>query len=116
MSSLDRFFSPRSVAVIDATASSEKIGGRALRTLLHHGFRGPVYPVNPTHPEIAGLKCYKRIGDVPEQVDLALIALPAAIVADTVDACADAGIKGVVIYSSGFGEAGGDGARLQQRL
>jgi acyl-CoA synthetase (NDP forming) len=116
VSDLERFFNPRSIAVIGATASAEKIGGRALRTLLDHGFRGPVYPVNPTHPEIAGLKCYPRIGDVPEQVDLALIALPAAIVADAVDACADAGIKGVVIYSSGFGEAGGDGARLQQRL
>lgn len=116
MNSLDRFFSPASVAVIGATQSAEKIGGRVLRTLLKHGYAGNVYPVNPAHREIAGLKSYASVGDVPETVDLALIALPATMVPDTLQACGDAGIKGAVIYSSGFNEAGTTGMALQQRL
>ena len=65
MADLDRFFAPASVAVIGATPNLEKIGGRLLGQLLNHGYQGTVYPVNPSHPEIAGLKSYRAISDVP---------------------------------------------------
>ncbi|HTE16651.1 MAG TPA: CoA-binding protein, partial [Burkholderiales bacterium] len=116
MNNLDLFFSPASVAVIGATESAEKIGGRVLRTLLKHGYAGTVYPVNPAHREIAGLKSYASIRDISGPVDLALIAVPATLVPDMLQTCADAGIKGAVIYSSGFNEAGTAGVALQQRL
>lgn len=116
MTNLDRFFSPASVAVIGATESAEKIGGRLLRQLIKHGFPGPIYPVNPSHTEIAGLKSYKAIGDVPTKVDLALIAVPAPTVPNALEACAAAGIGAALICSSGFNEAGGEGPELHRRL
>ncbi|RPI42765.1 MAG: CoA-binding protein, partial [Betaproteobacteria bacterium] len=116
MGDLDRFFSPASVAVIGASHGTEKIGGRALRTLLKHGYRGRVYPINPNHSEVAGLKSFKSISEVPDAVDLAIIAIPAALVPDVVDDCADAGVKAAVILSSGFAETGAAGAELEERL
>lgn len=116
MHNLDRIFSPHSVAVIGATESADKIGGKALRTLIKHGFAGKVYPVNPSHDSIAGLKSYRAIADVPGPVDLAIISVPAKAVPDVLQACADAGVKGTVILSSGFNEAGDAGRALQQRL
>lgn len=116
MHNLDRIFAPASVAVIGATESADKIGGKALRTLIKHGFAGKVHPVNPSHDVIAGLKSYRAIGDVPGPVDLAIISVPANMVPDVLQACADAGVKGTVILSSGFNEAGPAGKALQQRL
>ena len=116
MPDLDRFFSPTRVAVIGATQDAAKIGGRIVRTLIEHGFRGIIYPVNPSHAEIAGLKSYESVRALPEPVDLALIAVPAPKVPDVLQSCALAGIKGAVIYSSGFSEAGEAGMALYQRL
>ncbi len=113
---LDRLFSPASVAVIGAAESIENIGGRALRVLLAHGYRGRVYPLNPRLAEVAGLKCYGSISEVPEAVDLVVIAVPAATVPDALEACAAAGVKAAVVLSSGFRETGEAGARLEERL
>ena len=65
MPDLDRFFSPTRVAVIGATQDAAKIGGRIVRTLIEHGFRGIIYPVNPSHAEIAGLKSYESVRALP---------------------------------------------------
>ena len=116
MHELDALFSPSSVAVVGASEGTEKIGGKVLATLLRHGFPGQVYPVNPVRAEIAGLKAYPRVKDIPGPVDLALIAIPAALVPDCVQECADRGVRAAVIFSSGFTDAGEEGARLQQRL
>jgi acyl-CoA synthetase (NDP forming) len=113
---LDRFFAPASVAVIGATPNLEKIGGRLLGQLLKHGYAGAVYPINPSHGEIAGLTSYRTISEVPAPVDLALIAVPAAAVPQTLAACADAGVKAALICSSGFNEAGAEGVALQERV
>ncbi|KRB75745.1 acetate--CoA ligase family protein [Noviherbaspirillum sp. Root189] len=116
MHELDSFFAPDSIAVVGATDGTEKIGGKVLNTLLRHGYKGNVYPVNPSRAEISGLKAYSTIKDVPGTVDLALIAIPAAMVPDCVQNCAEVGIKAVVIFSSGFNDAGEEGMALQQRL
>lgn len=116
MHELDALFSPSSVAVVGASDGTGKIGGKVLATLLRHGFPGQVYPVNPARAEIAGLKAYPSVKDIAAPVDLALIAIPAALVPDCVQECADRGVRAAVIFSSGFTDAGEEGARLQQRL
>jgi len=86
------FFSPRSIAVIGASPDRKKIRGRLLASLLSRGFDGAVYPVNPSHAEIQGIKAYARVADLPQGVDLALIAIAAEAVPDVLEACAAQGI------------------------
>ena len=114
--SLDALLRPASVAVIGASNDPTRIGGRPIRYLRAAGFAGRVYPVNPRHAEVQGLPAFPRIQDVPEAVDLAIVAVPAPSVVDTVQACAARGVQVVVIYSAGFAEMGAEGRRLQQRL
>ena len=114
--SLDALLRPASVAVIGASNDPTRIGGRPIRYLRAAGFAGRVYPVNPRHAEVQGVPAFPRIQDVPEAVDLAIVAVPAPSVVDTVRACAARGVQVVVIYSAGFAEMGAEGRRLQQRL
>ena len=114
--SLDALLRPASVAVIGASNDPTRIGGRPIRYLRAAGFAGRVYPVNPRHAEVQGLPAFPRIEAVPEAVDLAIVAVPAPSVVDTVQACAARGVQVVVIYSAGFAEMGAEGRRLQQRL
>ena len=106
MHNLNRFFSPASIVVIGASQGEEKIGGRILRTLIKHGYGGKLVAVNPAATEIAGVPCYPSVRAIPFVADVALIAVPAQVVPDTLQACADKGIKVATIYSSGFTEAG----------
>ena len=114
--SLDPLLRPASVAVIGASNDPTRIGGRPIRYLREAGFGGHVYPVNPKHREVQGLPAFPHIADVPEAVDLAIVAVPAPAVADTVAACAARGVRVAVIYSAGFAEMGAAGRREQQRL
>ena len=114
--SLDALLRPASVAVIGASNNPTRIGGRPIRYFRDAGFAGRVYPVNPRHKEVQGLAAFPRISDVPEAVDLAIIAVPAPSVVDIVEACAARGVRVAVIYSAGFAEMGAGGRRLQQRL
>ncbi|MEL0020333.1 MAG: CoA-binding protein, partial [Rickettsiales bacterium] len=77
---LDVLFRPRSVAVMGASSDEKKIGGRPIFYLKHYGFEGEIYPINPNYDEIQGVKAYKSLNDIDGDVDLALIALPAAMV------------------------------------
>jgi acyl-CoA synthetase (NDP forming) len=112
----DAFFNPSAIALIGASVSPTRIGGRTLASLLKHGFSGRLYPINPSHDVIQGLQAYARIEDVPEPVDLAIIAIPAAEVLDALRSCIAKGVRAVVIYSSGFAEAGGDGTTMQAAI
>ena len=85
-------------------------------TCIRGGFRGRVYPVNPRTAEIAGLRCYPSVRDLPEAVDLALVAVPCTAVLSVVDDCVSRGVRAVVVISAGFAEAGSEGRELQQRL
>lgn len=116
MDSLARILRPESVAVIGASRDLDRISGRPVHLLRQHGFGGRIYPVNPKYDEIEGLRAYPRIGDVPGPVDLAIVATPARAAVEVVRECAAAGVRAVLVLSSGFGEAGADGAALQEAL
>src|SRR6185437_11705989 len=91
-SDLAAFLSPRSIAVIGSSEGVEKIGGRLMNNLLRHGYGGRLYPINLGRSAVWGLKAYRDLASLPEPVDLALIAIPAAAVPEAIEACAKAGI------------------------
>ena len=111
--SMQRLLRPRSVAVIGASRTPGTVGHELVRNLVFGEFQGPVYPVNPTAPHIASLPCFSSISDVPGEVDLALVAVPARAVLEVVDECGRKGVGGLVIVSSHFAEDGVEGADLE---
>jgi len=111
---LEAMFAPKSVALIGASESQGSVG-RALMENLKE-FRCRIFPVNPKHTTILGQKAFPTISAVPEDVDLAVIATPAAIVPKIVAECTAAGLKGVVIISAGFKECGPAGAELEKQI
>ena len=115
-SDLDRFFSPKSIAIIGASQDLVTISGQPLSHLVSHGYSGKLYPVNPRYAQILGHQCYPSLADVPETPDLVLILINAARVADMLEQCGKKGVPYVIIFSSGFSETGGDGVALQKRL
>jgi acetyltransferase len=113
---LDAMFIPGSVAVIGATARSGTVGRTVLENLLNGSFQGKVYAVNSKHPEVLGRKAYKSIRDIPQPVDLAVVATPAATVPKIIADCVDAGTKSAVVISAGFKERGAEGVVLEQQI
>ena len=112
--SLKDLFAPASVAVIGASATPDKQGNTALIYLKRAGFAGRIYPINPAGGEIEGLACYKTIGEVPERVDCAFTVIPAHATPAAIEACAEAGVRAVIIGASGFAEMGSDDGRKRQ--
>src|SRR5579871_1797362 len=92
--SLDPLFKPRSVAVVGASATPGSVGSILVRNLLGNPFGGVVYPVNPKRHAVHGVRCYPDLSAVPEPVDLAVIATPAAGVPELVEQCAERGVPG----------------------
>src|SRR6201986_341719 len=113
---LDTFFAPNSIALIGASRDQEKIPGRLLAMLRKNDYPGKLYPINPNYGDIDGLKCYKTIGEIGEPIDLAVVIIPARAVIGALEECAAAGVKNVVIISSGFAEEGGDSAAMQGKI
>lgn len=113
---LTRLFSPRSITVIGASQSPEKVGAVVLKNILSSGFKGHVYPVNPHLTDIDHLKCYPDVQSLPKIPDLAVIAVPAAIVVDIVKSIGEKGIKNIAILSSGFKEIGLQGEELEKQI
>ncbi len=111
---LHDFFYPRAVALIGATDKPAKPGTAILENLSH--YNGAVYPVNPKHETLLGHRCYPSIGAIPDPIDLAIIALPAPLVEQELDALHDNGIRRTIIISSGFAEAGDEGISMQGRI
>ncbi len=114
--SIARLLFPKSVAVIGASRTAHTIGQTALRNLLNGDFRGPVFPVHPEARAVAGVRAYPSVLDIPDPVDLAVVAVRADMVAEVVDQCARKGVHGLVVVSSGFGEAGPEGRERQEQL
>jgi len=114
--SLAPLFEPRSVAIYGASSDPRKIGGRPLDFLKRSGFAGALYPINPKTAQIQGLPAFASLAAAPGPVDLAVIAVPAPAVVAAVEDCTRHGVRGAVILSSGFAEAGGEGVQWQQRL
>ena len=113
---LERFFHPRSIAIVGASRDLITISGQPLKHLTAHGYRGRLYPVNPRYPDILGVKCYPALADLPETPDLALILVNAARVADVLRQCGAKGVRYAIVFSSGFAEAGAAGAAMQREL
>jgi acetyltransferase len=114
--SLRRLLAPRSIAIIGASEDSRKISGRPLKFLLEKGYRGKILPVNPRYQEIAGLRCYPSAAAVPEPVDLAIVAVPAAAVPAAIEDLARNRAGAAVVFSSGFGELGEAGKQAQEAM
>jgi acetyltransferase len=113
---LDAMFTPNSVALIGATDRPGTVGRTILENLLRGSFQGKVYAVNAKHSELFGLKAYRSIRDIPQPVDLAVIATPAATVPQIIEECVDAGAKSAVVISAGFKERGAEGVALEQQI
>ncbi|HEY9803224.1 MAG TPA: bifunctional acetate--CoA ligase family protein/GNAT family N-acetyltransferase [Leptolyngbyaceae cyanobacterium] len=113
---LDAIFAPRSVAVIGASEKAGSVGRTILWNLISSPFGGTVFPVNPKRHSVLGIKAYPAIAAIPEAVDLAIIATPAPTVPGIISECVDAGVKGVIIISAGFKEAGAEGIALEQQI
>ncbi len=111
---LEMFFAPRSVAVVGAAREPGKFGYNVLNNLLQYGYKGQVFPINPKATEIMGLRCYPSVLDVPEAIDLAIIVVPGKAVPGIIKQCGEKGVKGAVIISAGFKEAGVEGAKLER--
>jgi acetyltransferase len=115
-SGLSALFVPDSVAVIGATERTGTVGRTVLSNLIESRFRSKVYAVNPSHSEVLGLKAYKSVGDIPKQVDLAIVVTPALTVARVIGECVDGGVKAAVVISAGFRERGSEGEALEQQI
>lgn len=107
---------PRSIAIIGASSSPEKVGAIVLKNILDCRFSGAIFPINPKLPEVAGLKCYPDISSLPLTPDLVAIAIPAPLVNGELEKIGKAGVKNVVIFSAGFKESGSEGKSLEEEL
>lgn len=116
MEGLDALFRPRAVALIGASEDSRKIGGRPLRYMREAGADIAIYPVNPTRETVQGYKAYPSVGAIPHKVDQAIIAVSASLAENAVAECLAAGVRSLVMFTAGFGEAGEEGKIAQARL
>lgn len=113
---LEAFFNPKSIAVVGASREEEKVGHRIFRNLVDSGFKGEIYPINPNAETILGYKCYSSIGDIEDDVDLAVVVVPAKIVLKVAEECGRKGVKGIIVISAGFSETGREGTLLEKEL
>ena len=114
--SLSALFAPRSIAVVGASSNAQKIGGIPVDYQRRFGFEGALYPVNPNADRIQDLPAFPSLRAIGQPVDLAILAVPSALVDGALDDAIAAGVKGVVLFSSGFAEVGAEGAAAQARL
>ncbi len=117
MPDLSALLWPNVVAVISASPDPHILRGRLMAVMTSHDFKGTIYPISRSHDEILGLKCHKSIDEVPEQVDLAILIIPAEFIPDTLAQCGERGVKAAQILTSGFAEEGGEeGAAVQAEI
>jgi acyl-CoA synthetase (NDP forming) len=111
---LHSLFNPKAVAVIGASTKELHIGNRIIKNLVDFGFKGPIYPINPKADEIRGIKAYASILDVPTDVDVVHMVIPAPFVPQAIDDCGQKGVKFVILNGGGFAEVGPEGAAIQE--
>jgi acyl-CoA synthetase (NDP forming) len=109
-------FSPRTVALVGASADSSKLASRPQRVLLKHGYTGAIIPINPGRTEINGERAYPDIKSAPGKIDHAFIMVPAAAVPGVIADCAQTGVRAATIFSAGFAETGAAGQEIQARM
>ena len=116
MNSLDAIFSPESVAIIGASNTPGKVGHDIFANILHGGFQGTLYPVNPKAKSILSVKTFPTITGIADKVDLSIIILPPKLCVKAVEESIAKGVKGIVIVSAGFREVGGEGLEIENRI
>ncbi|HSV40973.1 MAG TPA: GNAT family N-acetyltransferase [Nocardioidaceae bacterium] len=114
--SIQAFLEARSVAVVGASRRAETIGRTLVRNLVLGDFQGRVYAVNSSAESVAGMPAYAAVSDIPDDVDIAVVAVPAEAVPEVVLDCANKGVHGIIVVSAGFAETGDEGRRRQRRL
>jgi acyl-CoA synthetase (NDP forming) len=112
---LKPLFFPRSIALVGISEVLTNVSYLFLSTLLEVGF-SKIYPVNPKGGKILGVKVYPSIKDIPDEVDLALLTVPRRVVPGILRDCAEKGVKGAILYSGGFSEAGAEGKRFEEKI
>ena len=115
-SDLSLFFEPKSVAVIGSLREGYFGGYVVIKTLLNAGFKGKIFPVNPSYQKVLGLKVYPTLRDISEKIDLVFLIINRRSVPDMMRACADKGIKAVIVVADGFAERDEEGSRLQHEI
>ncbi len=114
--SLDLVFNPRTLALIGASENEFKSGGMFLKSFVDCGLKSKLFLVNPKGGRIRGLQVYPSVLDVPEEIDLAIIAIPASAAPNAVEDCAKKGARFIVVHSAGFGEMGAEGKKMEERM
>ncbi len=113
---LTALFAPKSVAVIGASTKPDSLGQAVFKNILFHGYRGVVYPVNPKAKSILGVKAYPSALEIPDEIDLAVIIVPAPRVASVLEECGRKGVQAAIVISAGFKEIGEEGAQREREL
>jgi len=113
---LDKFFNPKSVAIVGASRQKGKVGYEILKSMIEAGFSGKIFPVNPQSDTIENIKCYPDLTSIGQSPDLVVIVVPAKAVANVMQECANLGVKAVVIITAGFKEVGEEGRKLEQQV
>ncbi len=113
---LDYIFKPKRIALIGVSTNPNSVSGRVLANLVGSGFRGVVYPINPTEEAVMGIPCFPDVKSLPKTPDLGVICTPAEQVPAAVRSCGEAGIKGIIIISAGFKEVGEHGKKLEESI
>jgi acetyl coenzyme A synthetase (ADP forming)-like protein len=114
--SLEKFFTPKSVAIVGASSTKTKVGYEILQNMIDAGYPGKIFPVNNKVDSIAGLKCHPDLPSIGEVPDLVVIVVPAPVVPDIMLQCGKLGVKAVIIITAGFKEVGKEGLALEQRV
>jgi acyl-CoA synthetase (NDP forming) len=115
MSRLKAALDPHSIAIIGASENPNKVGGRPVHYLDKFGFKGRIFPINPSRPEVQGYKCYKSLADLPEPPDMAIVAVAGDNAIGVVEDCAAHGVKVAVVMASGFGEVDAVEGKAKER-
>ncbi|HWQ81811.1 MAG TPA: bifunctional acetate--CoA ligase family protein/GNAT family N-acetyltransferase [Ignavibacteria bacterium] len=113
---LDSFFNPRRIALIGVSINPNSVSGKVLTNLVGSGFKGVVYPINPSSEAVMGIPCYPDLRSLPKVPDLAIICTAASQVPSTIDECGKTGIKNIIVISAGFKEAGETGKKLENEI
>ena len=119
MRSLDRLktlFNPEAIAVVGASGREGTVGHALMQNLIGSGYGGIVHPVNPKRKSVLGVKAYASVTEIPDRIDLAVVATPATTVPRVIQDCGDAGVSAVVVISAGFNEAGPEGEKILQEV
>jgi acyl-CoA synthetase (NDP forming) len=116
LKNLDYAFNPRSIAFVGATETLLKWGFLILNNLISGGYKGDIYPVNPSRETVMGIKAYPRVRDIAGDVDLAVFTVPARHVVEALDDCIAKGVKAGLVITAGFKELGEDGALMEQEM